>query len=80
MVTSFLGIQTDGQIERHGFGILIWKHVGTHKNINSKLKISGYPSIPICLPGGRGCIINATQKGVRLSEKLQLTAALRDEI
>ena len=26
------------------------------KNFNSKLKISGYPSIPICLPRGRGCI------------------------
>ena len=26
-VISFLGVQTD----RHGFGILIWKHVGTQK-------------------------------------------------
>ena len=28
------------------------------KNFNSKLKISGKPSISICLPGGRGCIIS----------------------
>ena len=36
---SFLGVltdrrtdvQTDGQTDRHGFGILTWKHVGTQK-------------------------------------------------
>ena len=33
--------RTDGRTDRHGFGILIWKHVGTQKNFNSKLKISG---------------------------------------
>ena len=32
--------QMDGRTDRHGFGILTWKHVGT-KNFNSKLKISG---------------------------------------
>ena len=32
---SFLGVRTD----RHDFGILIWKHVGTQKKINSKLKL-----------------------------------------
>ena len=35
MMISFLGVrtdgQTDGQTDRHGFGILIWKHVGTQK-------------------------------------------------
>ena len=43
MVISFLGVrtdgqtdgqtggQTDGQTDRQGFGILIWKHVGTQK-------------------------------------------------
>ena len=30
-------------------------------NFNSKLKISGYLSIPICLPRGRGCIIVRAQ-------------------
>ena len=37
---SFLGVRTDGQ--RHGFGILIWKHVGTQKisTQNSKLGVS----------------------------------------
>ena len=44
----------------HGFGILTWKHVGTQK---IQLKISGWLSIPICLPGGRGCIIRET--GIR---------------
>ena len=33
--------RTNGQTDRHGFGILTWKHVGTQKNFNSKLKISG---------------------------------------
>ena len=43
---SFLGVrtdgQTDGQTDRHGFGILIWKHVGTQKNstLSSKLMVS----------------------------------------
>ena len=34
--------QTDGQTDRHGFGILIWKHVGTQKisTQNSKLVVS----------------------------------------
>ena len=41
MVISFLGVRTDGQTDRrtdrqtetdrHGFGILTWKHVGTQK-------------------------------------------------
>ena len=26
MVTSFLGVRTDRWSDRHGFGILIWKH------------------------------------------------------
>ena len=33
--------QTDRRTDRHGFRILIWKHVGTAKKFNSKLKISG---------------------------------------
>ena len=55
---SFLGVRTDGQTDgqtdrrtdrqtdrqtdRHGFGILIWKHVGTQKisTQNSKLVVS----------------------------------------
>ena len=54
MVVSFLGVRTDGQTDRqtdrrtdgqtdrHGFGILIWKHVGTQKisTQNSKLVVS----------------------------------------
>ena len=54
MVISFLGVrtdgqtdgqtdrQTDGQTDRHGFGIVIWKHVGTQKisTQNSKLVVS----------------------------------------
>ena len=34
--------QTDGQTDRHGFGILIWKHVGTQKisTQSSKLMVS----------------------------------------
>ena len=42
--------QTDRRTDRQGFGILIWKHVGTQKisTQNSKLVVS--------LPGGRGCI------------------------
>ena len=45
-VISFLGVrtdeQTDRQTDRHGFGILIWKHVGTQKmsTQNSKLVVS----------------------------------------
>ena len=31
MMISFPGVRTDGQTDRHGFGILIWKHVGTPK-------------------------------------------------
>ena len=50
MVISFLGVRTD----RHGFGILTWKHVGSQKISTQKL------SIPICLPRGRGCIIKDT--------------------
>ena len=41
MMISFLGVRTDGRTDRHGFGILTWKHVGTQKISNSKLKISG---------------------------------------
>ena len=46
MVVSFLGVRTDGQTDRrtdrHGFGILLWKHVGTQKisTQNSKLVVS----------------------------------------
>ena len=36
---SFLGVRTDGRKDRGNFGILLWKHVGTKKNFNSKLKI-----------------------------------------
>ena len=34
--------RTDGQTDRHGFGILIWKHVGTQKILTqcSKLVVS----------------------------------------
>ena len=31
MMISFLGVRTDGRTDRHAFGILIWKHVGTQK-------------------------------------------------
>ena len=34
-VISFLGVQTD----RHGFGILTWKHVGTQKISIQKSKL-----------------------------------------
>ena len=43
---SFLGVRTDGltdgQTDRHGFGILIWKNVGTQKisTQSSKLVVS----------------------------------------
>ena len=50
MVVSFLGVrtdrQTDGQTDirtdRHDFGILLWKHVGTQKisTQSSKLVVS----------------------------------------
>ena len=42
MVISLLGVRTDGQTDRHGLGILIWKHVGTQKisTQNSKLVVS----------------------------------------
>ena len=46
MMISFLGVRTDGQTDeqtdRHGFGILTWKHVGTQKisTQNSKLMVS----------------------------------------
>ena len=46
MVISFLGVRTDGRTDRrtdrHGFGILIWKHVGTQKisTQSSKLVVS----------------------------------------
>ena len=41
MAISFLGVRTDGRTDRQGFGILIWKHVGTQKISTQKLKISG---------------------------------------
>ena len=45
--------QVDGQTDRHGFRILIWKHVGTQKNSrNSKLVVSNL-YIP---PRRSGCI------------------------
>ena len=44
--------QTDGRTDRHGFGILIWKHVGTQKisTQSSKLVVSrrslyAYPEV-----------------------------------
>ena len=42
MVISFLGVWTDRQTDRQGFGILTWKHVGTQKisTQNSKLVVS----------------------------------------
>ena len=56
MVISFLGVRTDGQTDtvlESSYG-----NMSAHKKfLNSKLKISGELSIPICLPGGRGCII-----------------------
>ena len=44
MAISFLGVRTD----RHGFGILTWKHVGTQKisSQNSKLVVSCCPYMP----------------------------------
>ena len=35
MATFFLGVRTDG----HGFGILIWKHVGTQKISTQRSKL-----------------------------------------
>ena len=42
MAISYLGVRTDGRTDRHGFGILIWKHVGTQKisTQSSKLGVS----------------------------------------
>ena len=42
MIISFLGVRTDEQTDRHGVGILIWKHVGTQKisTQNSTLVVS----------------------------------------
>ena len=42
MVASFLGVRTDGHTDRHGFGILTWKHVVTQKisTQSSKLVVS----------------------------------------
>ena len=42
MMISFLGVRTDGQTARHGFGIVTWKHVGTQKisTQSSKLVVS----------------------------------------
>ena len=41
-VISFLGVRTDGQTDRHDFGIPIWRHVGTQKisTQSSKLGVS----------------------------------------
>ena len=36
MVISFLGVRTD----RQGFGILIWKHVGTQKISTQSSKLT----------------------------------------
>ena len=59
-----------GQTDRHGYGILIWKHVGTQKisTQSSKLVVSRR-SLAICLPGGRGCIIAGV--GVGFSKMLE---------
>ena len=46
--------QTDGQTWFWNPHMETCRHT---KNFNSKLKISGYLSIPLCLPGGWGCII-----------------------
>ena len=42
MMISFLGVRTDGRTDGHGFGILIWKHVGTQNILtqSSKLVVS----------------------------------------
>ena len=48
-VISFLGVQTDRVLE-------CGNRFAQKKKFNSKLKISSQMSIPICLPGGRGCI------------------------
>ena len=42
MMISFIVVRTDGQTDRHGFGILTWKHVDTQKisTQNSKLVVS----------------------------------------
>ena len=41
-MTSILGVRTDRQTDRHGFEILTWKHVDTHKisTQSSKLVVS----------------------------------------
>ena len=48
MMISFPGVRTDGQTVRHGFGILIWKHVGTQKisTQSSKLVLAVDPYMP----------------------------------
>ena len=53
-LSSFLGVQTDRQTRFWNPHMETCRHT---KNFNSKLKIRSWLSIPICLPGGRGCII-----------------------
>ena len=42
MMISFLGVRTERRTDRQGFGIFIWKHVGTQKisTQSSKLVVS----------------------------------------
>ena len=54
MMISILGVRTDRQTRFWNPHMETCRHT---KNFNSKLKISGWLSIPICLNGGRGCII-----------------------
>ena len=50
---SFLGVRTDGQTDRHGFGILTWKHVGTQK-IQLKAQNSWFAVDPYMPPRRSG--------------------------
>ena len=60
MVISFLGVRTDGRTvtDRHGFGILIWKHVSTQKISTQSSKLVVSCRSLYASPGGRGCIIS----------------------
>ena len=43
MMISFLGVRTDRQTDRHGFGILLWKHVGTQKILTQNQWLAADP-------------------------------------
>ena len=49
--------QTDGRTDRQDFGILTWKHVGTQEISTQSSKLVVSRRSPICIPGGRGCIM-----------------------